>query len=144
MSAPEKSRFTEKQKHFCEEYIANGFNAQQAYMKAFNKDRITDASYPYTLLSKPHIKEYIDKRRKEIYDALNIDAMRVIQELADMAFASKDDQVYVPSIKLRALEQLSKNLGLQTQKIETDAVIEVTLDGEMEINEDNSPSEHIQ
>lgn len=127
MPQPKKGAMTEKQKRFCEEYIANGFNAQRAYMTAYDKDRITDASYPYTLLKKDHIKEYIDKRRKEIYDTLNIDAMRVIQELAEMAFAAKDDKVYVPTIKLRALEQLSKNLGLQTQKVETVDTIEIAL-----------------
>lgn len=127
MPQPKKGDMTEKQKRFCEEYISNGFNAQRAYMVAYNKDRITDASYPYTLLKKEHIKAYIDNRRKEIYDSLNIDAIRVIQELADMAFASKDDKIYVPAIKLRALEQLSKNLGLQTQKVEMADTIEISL-----------------
>lgn len=124
------AQLTEKQKRFCEEYIANGFNVQRAYMAAYNKEQNNHASYPYELIAKPHVKEYIEARRKEIYDSLNIDAMRVIQELAEMAFASKDDKVYVPTIKLRALEQLSKNLGLQNKVIEADATIEVCLEGE--------------
>lgn len=127
MPQPVKGALTEKQKRFCEEYIANGFNAQQAYMVAYNKEQNNHASYPYDLLAKPQVKEYIEKRRKEIYDALNIDGMRIIQELAEMAFAAKDDKIYVPTIKLRALEQLSKNLGLQTQKVEMADTIEISL-----------------
>lgn len=124
-----KGTLTEKQKLFCENYIANGFNALKAYEDAFGvKKNKSKPSYPYTLLANENVKEYIKARRQEIYDSLNIDAIRIIQELADMAFAAKDDAIYVPTVKLRALEQLSKNLGLQTQKIETKDVIEVSLE----------------
>lgn len=134
-----KGDMTPKQKLFCDYYLANGYNALQAYEQAFGvKDNANKPSYPYTLLKNPKIKEYIQARRQEVYDSLNIDAMRIIQELADMAFAAKDDQVYVPTVKLKALEQLSKNLGLQTQKMETKDVIEVTL---VEDDDDQSRGE---
>lgn len=121
-----KGVLTEKQKLFCENYISNGFNVLKAYEDAYGAKK-GKPSYPYTLLKEPHIQEYIKARREEIYESLNIDAIRIIQELADMAFASKEDAIYVPSIKLKALEQLSKNLGLQTQKVETKDTIEVSL-----------------
>lgn len=134
MPQPIKGELTERQKRFCEEYIANNFNAAQAYCVAYNKEKC-NGGYPYTLLKTPQVKKYIEERRKEIYDNLHIDAIRIAQELASMAFASKEDEIYVPTVKLRALELLSKNLGLQTQKIESSNVIEVSLEDDEEEEE---------
>lgn len=123
---------TQKQKNFCENYIANGFNALKAYNDAYptkdGKSRKNKPSYPYTLLKNPEIKEYIKQRREEIYDSLNIDSMRVAQELAEIGFAEKEDTVYNTVNKIRALEILTKILGMQTQKIESQETIEVTLE----------------
>lgn len=121
---------TEKQKNFCEAYLANGYNAREAYYTAFgeNSRNNKQPSYPYTLLKNPEVKEYIETRRKEIYEAMNIDSMRVAQELGNIAFAPKGDEVYNATAKLRALEILSKNLGLQNQKIDLKETIEVSLE----------------
>lgn len=122
---------TEKQKLFAETYLANGYNALNAYYEAFpekaNKKN-KKPSYPYTLLKEPEVAEYIKVRREEIYNSLNVDAIRVAQELATVAFAPKGDEVYNVTAKLKALELLSKNLGLQIQKTESKEVIEVTLE----------------
>lgn len=124
---------TERQKLFCEIYLANGYNAQGAYYSAFpdkNGEKKTNKkpSYPYRLLTKPEIKEYIQRRRIEIYESLNIDGQRIAQELAEIAFAPKGDEDYGTQAKLKALELLSKNLGLQTQKAEIANTIEVSLE----------------
>ena len=122
---------TERQKLFAETYLANGYNALNAYYEAFpekaNKKN-KKPSYPYTLLKEPEVAEYIKVRREEIYNSLNVDAIRVAQELATVAFAPKGDEVYNVTAKLKALELLSKNLGLQIQKNESKEVIEVTLE----------------
>ena len=122
---------TEKQKRFAEAYLANGYNALNAYYEAFPEKaekKNKKPSYPYTLLKEPEIAEYIKIRRQEIYDSLNVDATRVAQELADIAFALKNDEVYNVNAKLKALELLSKNLGLQIQKTENKEIIEVSLE----------------
>jgi len=122
---------TSQQKQFCENYLANGYNAVQAYFDAFpDADKNNPKpSYPYVLMKKPEIKTYIDGRRKEIYESLNIDAERIAQELADMAFAAKGDEKYSASVKLKALELLQKQFGLQNQKFETkQEIIEVSLE----------------
>lgn len=122
---------TSQQKQFCENYLANGYNAVQAYFDAFpDADKNNPKpSYPYVLMKKPEIKTYIDNRRKEIYESLNIDAERIAQELADMAFAAKGDEKYSASVKLKALELLQKQFGLQNQKFETkQEIIEVSLE----------------
>lgn len=41
---------TEKQKLFAENYLANGFNARDAYYSAFGDTTNKQPSYPYTLL----------------------------------------------------------------------------------------------
>ena len=116
---------TEKQKLFAESYLANGFNAREAYYSAFGENGNKQPSYPYTLLKNKEISGYIQKRREEIYDSLNIDATRVMQEIADIAFESRNEKNIAS--KLKALELLSKNLSLQTQKIESKDIIEVSL-----------------
>jgi len=60
-----------------------------------------------------------------MYESLNIDSMRVMTEIAKIAFQEENSNtVYA---KLKALELLSKNLSLQTQKTENKDVIEVQL-----------------
>lgn len=116
---------TEKQRLFAEHYLANGFNARDAYYSAFGENGNKQPSYPYTLLKNKEISGYIQKRREEIYDSLNIDATRVMQEIADIAFEPRNEKNVAS--KLKALELLSKNLSLQTQKIESKDIIEVSL-----------------
>mgnify|MGYP003459965222 FL=1 len=116
---------TEKQKLFAENYLANGFNARGAYYSAFGENPNKQPSYPYTLLKNKEVAAYIEKRRKEIYESLNIDAIRVMSEIADIAFEPRNEKNV--AAKLKALELLSKNLSLQTVKTENKDVIEVTL-----------------
>ena len=116
---------TEKQKLFAENYLANGFNAREAYYSAFGENGNKQPSYPYTLLKNKEIAEYIQKRRMEIYESLNIDATRVMSEIANIAFEPRNEKNV--AAKLKALELLSKNLSLQTVKTENKDVIEVTL-----------------
>ena len=116
---------TEKQKLFAENYLANGFNAREAYYSAFGENGNKQPSYPYTLLKNKEISGYIQKRREEIYDSPNIDATRVMQEIADIAFEPRNEKNIAS--KLKALELLSKNLSLLSQKIESKDIIEVSL-----------------
>lgn len=116
---------TKKQKLFAEAYLSNGFNALEAYYTAFGNLDNKRPSYPYTLLKNKEVADYIAERRNEIYESLNIDAKRVMEEIADIAFEAKNDKNV--SNKLKALELLSKNLSLQTQKVESKDVIEVSL-----------------
>jgi phage terminase small subunit len=106
--------------------MANGFNAQDAYYTVFGNTTNKKPSYPYVLLKKPEVAEYIQARREEMYNSLNIDAIRVMQEIAKIAFENVEDKSLLTS-KLKALELLSKNLSLQTQKTENKDIIEVQL-----------------
>lgn len=124
---------TPQNRLFAEIYLKNGLNARAAYFEAYpNADKTNkNPSYPYCLLKKPELQEYIQQRREEIYESLKIDGMRVAERLAEIAFSAKEDEVYNTSYKLKALELLQKQLGLQNQKINTrQEIIEVSVEGE--------------
>ena len=115
---------TFKQKLFCEEYVAAGYKDQiKCYMRAFpDASPETANAESWKLLKREPIRAYIREIQKERFDALNVSAERIAQELAKMAFAEIDDDNTAAS-KARALELLQKQLGLQTQRV--DAKVEV-------------------
>lgn len=117
---------TSKQKLFADTYLSNGMNARQAYYTVYGNKTNKDPAYPYTILAREDVKKYIQERREEVYNSLNIDAIRVMQEIASIAFGETNEELSM-TIKLKALELLSKNLNLQTQKTENKDVIEVQL-----------------
>lgn len=111
---------TKKERDFCEEYIANGYNASQAYCKAYGCT-IEDARKRYCkTFRKPEIKEYIAALQREAFAQASINAERVALKLADIAFAEKNDDVYVVGAQLKALDLLQKQLGLQKQVLDAD------------------------
>lgn len=116
---------TTKQRLFCDYYLANGYNAKKAYIAAYGPKDNPDPTYPYGLLAKPEVKEYIEQKRNALYNSLSIDATRIMEETAKIAF-SDDDNIPVGA-KLKALELLSKNMNLQTIKIDSRDIIEVQL-----------------
>ena len=119
---------TNKQIAFCEEYVANGYNAIEAYRVAYpNSCDNSLRSNPYQLLQNPKVKVYIRNLQKERFDALNISADRIAVKLAEIAFADKKDEDYIVSAQLKALDLLQKQLGLQNQKIEMNGEQKIVL-----------------
>lgn len=119
---------TAKEKAFCEEYVANGCNASQAYFKAYDTSSIENARKAYCkTFRKPEVKEYIAALQKEAFEAACINAERVALKLAEVAFADKDDEVYVVSAQLKALDLLQKQLGVQKQKVEADLHTDIVI-----------------
>jgi phage terminase small subunit len=122
---------TEKNRLMIDEYIANGYNLVQAYFKIYGeKPENMKVSYPYRVFKKPEVQEYLQERRKEIYEAQQIDAERVTSELASIAFAPKGDKDYTANNKVQALNVLSRVLGMQVAKTENKDVIEVSIEDE--------------
>lgn len=111
-----------QQQKFCDVYLANGYKATDAYRVAYpGVKESTVRTNAYALLKKPYVQEYIQERRKAIYDSLAIDAEHIAEELASIAFAEKGDETYTTQFKLKALDLLQKQLGLQNQKVNIDA-----------------------
>lgn len=83
-------KLTKKEKAFCEEYISNGYNATQAYLKAYEGCAYETAhSQGCKVARKPHIKEYVLALQKEAFSAACITAERVALKLGSIAFADK-------------------------------------------------------
>lgn len=118
---------TKKEKAFCEEYIANGYNATQAYQKAYNSTYETAQKHGYRVPKRPEAKEYIAELQREAFAAACISAERVALKLADIAFSDKDDEHYNATAQLKALDLLQKQLGLQKQHIDADLHTDITI-----------------
>lgn len=113
-------RLTAKQKRFAEEFVNNGYNAAQAYLAAYDCNYDTAKNQGYLVARKPHVREYINRLQKEQFEVACISAERVALKLADIAFASGDDEYYNATAQLKALDLLQKQLGLQHQNIKAD------------------------
>ena len=123
-------RLTLKEKTFCEEYVANGGNASRAYQYAYGCS-IEDARGRYgKTFRKPEVKEYIEALQKVAFENACITAERVALKLGEIAFADKGDKEYNTAAQLKALELLSKNMGLQKQNISADlhSTINIVID----------------
>lgn len=111
----------EAQKMFCREYIANNYSsATAAYQKAYPTAKPNSAhSNAHRLLKNPKVLQYLKELQHDRVEELNITADRIAEELSKMAFANYGEYDNANS-KLKALELLSKQLGLYTQKIDAD------------------------
>lgn len=124
-----KDGLTASQVKFCEEFIKS-YNATQAYLAAYpNTTYDTANSAGPKYLKNPAIKAYLDKLEKEEFEAKRINAEHIASELAKMAFGeiSKGNS---QGGKIKALELLQKQLGLQTANIKADVDnnINITID----------------
>jgi phage terminase small subunit len=112
---------TAKNKLFVEEYVANHYNATQAYMTIYNCDYNTANSKACNVLKKPEVKEYMKEVQRERTERLNITADRVLEELASIAFAEKGDADIPAAAKNKALELIQKQIGAQAPtRVEAD------------------------
>ena len=116
-----------KQKDFIANYLTNGYNATQAYISAYGSSHEVATKNAYKVFNNPEVKAEINERQAQIYASLNINAERIAIELAEMAFAVKGDEDYCATVKLKALDLLQKQLGLQHQKIEADVHTDINI-----------------
>lgn len=123
-----RKELTNKQIAFCEEYVANGYKAIEAYAVAYpNSCENSLRSNPYQLLQNPKVKVYIRELQSQRFEALNISADRIAVKLAEIAFADKKDEDYNATAQLKALDLLQKQLGLQNQKMEVNGEQKIIL-----------------
>jgi phage terminase small subunit len=88
----ESEVLTEKQKDFCLYYIKY-FNATKAYQKAYGCAYLTARVEGHRHLTKPNIKQEIDRIRAEQQQGMLLDAKDVLQKYIDIAFADITDFV---------------------------------------------------
>lgn len=103
----------DKQLRFIEEYCIDLNATQAAIRSGYSKQ--TAYKIGVENLSKPQIKNEIDKRLKEKSIQNNINADMVLNEIRAIAF----NQSNKTNDRLKALELLGKYLKLFTDKVET-------------------------
>ena len=118
---------TGKQQEFIKQYLANGYNATKAYEKAYNCDYSNANKNAYRTLHNPDVQAEIALQQKYHFDSLNISAEHIADELAVMAFSRKGDKEYNANVKLKALDLLQKQLGLQRQKLEAEVNTDINI-----------------
>lgn len=98
----------ERWKLVAEEYLHNGYNQTRAYLKIYPECNAGSARATASRIFKsPPIKEYIQERRQEMYDALCLDSQHLATEIATIAFEHDTEQVAVRD-RLKALDILFK------------------------------------
>ncbi len=108
---------TKKQKRFCEEYLID-LNATQAAIRAgYSPD--TAKSIGYENLTKPDIRAHIDRAMAERSRRTGVNADRVIQELAKIAFVNATDVIdpKTATVKENALPE--DTAAIQSVKVKT-------------------------
>ncbi len=111
-----------KQELFCQEFIACKYNASKAYERVYNPPKKKGIYCASTQLMKnPEVKARIKELEREIFEANHIDAEHIANELATMAFGDVGEETGIShQTKLKALDLLQKQVGLQTQNIKAD------------------------
>lgn len=101
-------KLTDKQEMFCQEYMVNGFNATQAYVKVYKTtDKVGGASGP-RLLDNVRIKERLEELKKETRQFYRITKEELLNDLNDIKNNNKGVR---DGIAMKAIEIISKMSG---------------------------------
>jgi phage terminase small subunit len=123
-------KLTNNEKLFIKEYLSNGFNQTQAYLKVFPKATYgTAATESSKLLKKPHIKDAVEKEVTKVGERIDLrkeDLINDLLKIKEMCI-SEDKRSIHNAIK--AVEVLNKMLGYNAPQ-KTD----VNLSGDIDIS----------
>lgn len=120
------AKLTPRQKKFIDYYLDHiPYSTLNAYIEVYgdrgsHEKNVKNASQIFNM---PAAKEYREQREKEILEEVGCNAVFIGRKLMDMATAAKDDQYYTPSIQVKALDLLQKQLGVQSSKAQIDATL---------------------
>lgn len=123
---------TAKQELFCAAYIKNNYCAKAAYLEVYGGTEVNAEKSGSRLMKNPEVKARINELTKQICEEKCITGERIMSELAAIAFEKEEVK---PSDKLKAIDLLQKQLGLQSQKLDAtvksnDIVISIQKEGE--------------
>lgn len=109
---------TKAQQTFCQRLVENGYQYREAYSYAYpNANKETAHRNSYRLGKKPEIQAYIAQLQEEALKMAAISPARMARKLGEIAFADKDDEIYTTKDKLKAMELLQKQMGLDKKII---------------------------
>lgn len=129
---------TEKQKQFCDEYLANGLNATQAYLAVYKNVKNSEVASKAgsRLLSFVEVNSYIKAELDKIHDEKTMDAKEVMERLTAIGREETTDQLLtmdgdIKEVKsktqdrIRALELIGKAYGMFKDKVEMEVATPV-------------------
>lgn len=97
-----------KHKSFCDEYLANGLNATQAYKTVYKvSDKVAGASAP-RLLENVRVKEYLQQEGEKTAQRLQITKEGLLQDLMQIKENNIDTR---PATAMKAIEIINKMSG---------------------------------
>jgi hypothetical protein len=97
-----------KHKAFCDEYLANGMNATQAYKSIYKvNDKVAGTSGP-RLMENVGIKQYLQEQRQIIAKQLNITKEELLLDLQEIKNNNKGIR---DGIAMKAIEIINKMSG---------------------------------
>ena len=101
----------EKNKKFCDEYLANGFNGTQAYLSAYPsvKREETAAAAATRMLKNVKVQEYIKSEQDKMSDNLHITRETILNDLKRMQERTESTN---PNASLKSIDLMCKLLGL--------------------------------
>jgi phage terminase small subunit len=95
-------KLSAKHQAFCDEYLANGMNALQAYKSVYKvSDKVAGAS-GVRLLDNVNVKEYLQEERKKTAERLNITKEELLLDLQEIKDRNKGvrDQTAMKAIEI--------------------------------------------
>ena len=129
---------TDKQKLFCDEYLSNGMNATQAYLKVYKNVRSEDVAGAAAarLLGNVSVREYLDVALAKIHDEKTMDAKEVMERLTAIGREQTTDEFLtmdgeIKEVKsrtqdrIKALELIGKAYGMFKDKVDLDVTTPV-------------------
>ena len=119
-----------KQKRFCEEYCANGFNATKAAISAGYSEKSV-ATNTTKLLNNTKVKEYVEEYKQSLTVSASITVEGILERLAiESGYAGEhripDDSTQ--SARMSALKMLSEYTGgfdNNVDKVEIDGLADI-------------------
>jgi phage terminase small subunit len=114
-----------KHKAFCDEYLANGLNATQAYKSVYGVSDSVAGPSGDRLLKNAKIETYIQQEQEKTSKKLEITREFLINEYLELIKSAKSDEDFIDRGNWnKSLAQLSKLLGLDAPiKQQTDITI---------------------
>src|SRR5690606_5048747 len=97
-STKKAKKLTPKELLFCEHYLVRFNGADSAVKAGYSKK--TAREMAYELLTKPHVREYIDKRIEELLSDIGVNQRMVVEEIAAIAFAKITDFVTIEEFEV--------------------------------------------
>jgi len=97
-----------KHKAFCDEYLANGMNATQAYKSVYKtNDKVSEASASRLLLN-VKVKEYLQEQQETTSQRLQITKEELLNDLVEIKNNNKGVR---DGVAMKAIEIINKMSG---------------------------------